>query len=160
MCGIAGICRLASPGDIAIDRIARMIGAQRHRGPDESGLYRDEWTALGHSRLSIVDLAGGLQPIHNEDESLWITYNGEVYNHPELRKELEKKGHRFYTHCDTEVILHLYEDKGPSCVNDLNGQFAFAIWDTRKLELFLARDRLGVRPLHYAIHDGELIFAS
>jgi asparagine synthase (glutamine-hydrolysing) len=160
MCGVAGICRLTRPGAIPIERIARMIGAQQHRGPDESGLYRDHRAALGHSRLSIVDLAGGLQPIHNEDESLWITYNGEVYNHPELRKELEAKGHRFYTHCDTEVILHLYEEKGASCVHDLNGQFAFAIWDARKHELFMARDRLGVQPLHYAIHDGELVFAS
>ena len=160
MCGIAGICRLTQSGDIPIERITRMIGAQQHRGPDESGLYRDEWIALGHSRLSIVDLAGGLQPIHNEDESLWIIYNGEVYNHPELRRELEAKGHCFYTHCDTEVILHLYEERGPSCVNELNGQFAFAIWDARNRKLFLARDRLGVRPLHYAIHDNELIFAS
>jgi asparagine synthase (glutamine-hydrolysing) len=160
MCGIAGICRLRGPGEISLDRLARMIGAQRHRGPDESGIYRDAWAGLGHSRLSIVDLAGGLQPIHNEDETLWISYNGEVYNHPELRAELERKGHRFYTHCDTEVILHLYEDKGPACVHELNGQFAFAIWDTGKKELFLARDRVGVRPLHYAVHDGELLFAS
>lgn len=160
MCGVAGICRLTAPGAIALERMARMIGAQQHRGPDESGLYRDRWVALGHSRLSIVDLAGGLQPIHNEDESLWITYNGEIYNHPELRKELESKGHRFYTHCDTEVILHLYEEKGAACVDALNGQFAFAIWDARKRELFMARDRVGIQPLHYAIHDGELVFAS
>ncbi|HET6718259.1 MAG TPA: asparagine synthase (glutamine-hydrolyzing), partial [Rhodocyclaceae bacterium] len=99
-------------------------------------------------------------PIHNEDQTLWITYNGEVYNHPELRRALAAKGHRFYTHCDTEVILHLYEEAGPACVSELNGQFAFAIWDTRKRELFMARDRLGVRPLHYALHDGELVFAS
>jgi asparagine synthase (glutamine-hydrolysing) len=160
MCGIAGICRLREPGEISLERLERMIGAQQHRGPDESGLYRDAWVGLGHSRLSIVDLAGGLQPIHNEDETLWISYNGEVYNHPELREELERRGHRFYTHCDTEVILHLYEEKGPACVHELNGQFAFAIWDARKRELFLARDRVGVRPLHYAVHGGELVFAS
>ena len=131
-----------------------------HRGPDEAGIYIDDSVGLGHTRLSIIDLSTGTQPMHNEDETLWITYNGEIFNYPELREGLLTRGHRFYTTTDTEVLLHLFEEKGPGCLADLNGQFAFAIWDTRKKELFLARDRVGIRPLHYAVQDGAFLFAS
>jgi len=137
-----------------------MVGALYHRGPDESGFYLDDHVGLGHARLSIIDLPGGTQPIHNEDRSLWIVYNGETYNYPELRGQLQQKGHRFYTASDTEVILHLYEEYGADCLGRMNGQFALAIWDAKKKELFLARDRVGIRPLYYTILDNTLIFAS
>lgn len=137
-----------------------MIGAMSHRGPDETGLYIDDCVGLGHARLSIVDLAGGTQPIRNETGRFWIVYNGEVYNHPELRADLEAKGHRFYTTCDTEVIVHLYEEKGLAGLHDLNGQFAFALWDAEDRELLLVRDRLGVRPLHYGLWEDRLVFGS
>ena len=160
MCGICGVFNYNTPANALPELLKKMIGALHHRGPDESGIYLDDSTALGHARLSIIDLAGGTQPIHNEDKTLWIVYNGEVFNYPELRKNLLKKGHKFYTSTDTEVILHLYEDKGPSCLSQLNGQFAFAIWDTRNKELFLARDRVGIRPLYYTFKNNSLIFAS
>jgi asparagine synthase (glutamine-hydrolysing) len=160
MCGIAGICHLSGPAGISLDSIKKMVAVQRHRGPDETGIYIDDRIALGQARLSIIDLSSGTQPIHNEDKSLWIIYNGEVFNYLELRRDLQEKGHRFYTTCDTEVILHLFEEKGPACLNDMNGQFALAIWNTNTRELFLARDRVGIRPLHYTIHDDRLIFAS
>lgn len=139
-----------------------MLSIIRHRGPDEFGLYADHRAGIGCARLSIVDLSTGQQPIPNEDESLWIVFNGEIYNHPELRAKLERVGHRFSTHADTEVILHLYEDMGPECLQQLNGQFAIAIWDTCKEELFLARDRLGIRPLFYTVlpHSQGLVFGS
>ena len=132
-----------------------------HRGPDDEGIYIDENVGLGHRRLSIVDVASGHQPMTNEDGSLYITYNGEVYNHADYRDELESRGHVYRTHCDTETILHLYEDYGDACVEHLRGMFAFAIWDRNKRELFIARDRLGVKPLYY-VHtdDGSLYFAS
>lgn len=160
MCGIVGICNLEVAREIDVPVLERMMGAIRHRGPDEAGVYVDDWAGLGHVRLSIIDLAGGGQPIHNEDQTLWIVYNGEVFNYPELRAQLERQGHCFYTSSDTEVLLHLYEQEGPACLERLNGQFAFAIWDSRRQELFLARDRVGIRPLHYTVHDGRLIFAS
>lgn len=132
-----------------------------HRGPDEEGLFIDGNVGLGHRRLSIVDVASGHQPMTNEDGSLHITYNGEIYNHADYRESLEAKGHVYQTHCDTETILHLYEEHGSSCVDYLRGMFAFAIWDQRKRELFIARDRLGVKPLYY-VHrdDGSLFFGS
>ncbi|MBN1508845.1 MAG: asparagine synthase (glutamine-hydrolyzing) [Sedimentisphaerales bacterium] len=160
MCGIVGICRLGAKQDVDPHVIQRMMAISRHRGPDEAGIYLDDRVALGHLRLSIIDLQSGCQPIHNEDQTLWIIYNGEAFNYVELKGRLEQQGHRFYTTTDTEVILHLYEQEGPECVKRLNGQFAFAIWDSEKRELFLARDRVGIRPLHYTIHDGKLIFAS
>lgn len=160
MCGIAGICNLASDHRLHVDDIGRMLGAIRYRGPDEAGIYIDDRAALGHVRLSIIDLACGGQPMANEDQTLWIVYNGEVFNYLELRDELLAKGHSFSTTCDTEVVLHLYEEEGPACLDRLNGQFAFAIWDSRRAELFLARDRVGIRPLHYAIQKGRLFFAS
>ena len=137
-----------------------MMGEITHRGPDESGIYVDDYVGLGHTRLSIVDLTGGTQPIHNETGRFWIVYNGEVYNYPELRTGLEARGHRFYTTSDTEVILHLYEEKGLASLHDLNGQFALAIWDAKERELVLARDRLGVRPVHYTRVGDRLIFGS
>jgi asparagine synthase (glutamine-hydrolysing) len=166
MCGIVGVLNWSGsragrhPPDVGLLR--RMLGIIHHRGPDEFGLYVDHQAGIGCARLSIVDLSTGQQPIPNEDESLWIVFNGEVYNHPELRAELEQAGHRFSTRSDTEVILHLYEDLGPACLQRLNGQFAIAIWDTRKEELFLARDRLGIRPLFYTLlpNSQGLVFGS
>jgi asparagine synthase (glutamine-hydrolysing) len=132
-----------------------------HRGPDDAGLFADGRVGLGHRRLSIVDVAAGHQPMTNEDGSLQIVYNGEVYNHSDHRPGLEARGHVYRTHCDTETILHLYEEKGAACVEDLRGMFAFAIWDARRRELFIARDRLGVKPLYYVhAEDGSLYFAS
>lgn len=157
MCGIAGLYNF---GLHAEELLCRMITVLRHRGPDETGIYADSQMALGHSRLSIIGLGNGTQPISNEDETLWIVYNGEVFNYPELRLELEKKGHRFKTETDTEVLVHLYEEHGPECLKLLNGQFAFAIWDTEKRELFLARDRIGIRPLFYYHSKDKFLFAS
>jgi len=137
-----------------------MLAILRHRGPDESGIYIEDQLGLGHTRLSIIDLSSGSQPIHNEDKTCWIVYNGEVFNYPELKADLLKKGHRFYTTTDTEVILHLFEEMGPACLQLLNGQFAIAIWNSEEKELFLARDRIGIRPLFYTIQNGSLLFAS
>jgi asparagine synthase (glutamine-hydrolysing) len=137
-----------------------MAAAVRHRGPDEFGIYRDREAGLAHARLSIIDLATGQQPLCNEDGSLWIVFNGEVYNYVELRPELERRGHRFRTQSDTEVLVHAYEEWGERSVERFNGQFALAIWDRRTRRLFLARDRLGVRPLYHAEHAGWFYFAS
>src|SRR5262245_58728533 len=162
MCGINGIA-LSSKSQRQIDRevLERMRDVITHRGPDDAGLFVDGRVALGHRRLSIVDVAAGHQPMTNEDGSLQITYNGEIYNHADYRHDLEERGHVYSTHCDTETILHLYEEHGPRCVEYLRGMFAFAIWDARKRELFIARDRLGVKPLYYAhTDDGSLYFGS
>jgi len=160
MCGIAGIFNFQSSQSISLTLLKRMMNALHHRGPDEKGIYLDDRVGLVNDRLSIIDLSSGTQPIHNEDQTLWIVYNGEVFNYPELRVDLKKRGHRFYTQTDTEVILHLYEEKGADCLNELNGQFVFAIWDTKKQNLFLARDRVGIRPLYYTILNGMLLFGS
>lgn len=160
MCGIAGIINLGQQEPISSDVLRRMVSIQQHRGPDESGAYIDDNIGLAHARLSIIDLSEGTQPIHNEDKSLWIIYNGEVFNYPELRQKLIKQGHRFYTTTDTEVILHLYEEKGIDCLHELNGQFAFAIWNSNSKTLFMARDRVGIIPLHYTIQNQRLYFAS
>jgi len=160
MCGIAGIFNMMGNDGVSLNALQSMVGALYHRGPDESGCYLDDRIGLGHARLSIIDLAGGTQPIHNEDKSLWIVYNGETYNYQELRGQLQQKGHNFYTDSDTEVILHLYEEYGADCLNRMNGQFALAIWDVKKRQLFLARDRVGIRPLYYTIAGNTLIFAS
>jgi asparagine synthase (glutamine-hydrolysing) len=143
------------------DDLVRMRDVITHRGPDDSGLLLDGAVGLGHRRLSIVDVSAGHQPMTNEDDSLHIVFNGEIYNHAELRPTLEERGHRYRTHCDTETILHLYEEHGARAVEHLRGMFAFAIWDQRRRELFIARDRLGVKPLYY-VHraDGSLFFAS
>lgn len=141
--------------------LERMRDVITHRGPDEAGIFVDANIGLGHRRLSIVDVASGHQPMTNEDGSLQIIYNGEVYNHADYRDDLEARGHVYRTHCDTETILHLYEEHGDACVNFLRGMFAFAIWDGKKKELFIARDRLGVKPLYYFhADDGSLYFGS
>jgi asparagine synthase (glutamine-hydrolysing) len=137
-----------------------MTDSIRHRGPDESGFYQDSWASLGHRRLSIIDLATGQQPMTNEDGNLQIVYNGEIFNHAELRPDLERAGHRYKTHCDTEAILHAYEQYGPACVERLRGMFAFAIWDSKARRLFCARDRLGKKPLYYYYDRGLFAFAS
>ncbi|MBI5588783.1 MAG: asparagine synthase (glutamine-hydrolyzing) [Deltaproteobacteria bacterium] len=160
MCGIAGFLNLNDGKDASIATLKRMLSSIRHRGPDGAGVYYDGRACLGHARLSIIDLAGGTQPMCNEDKSVWITFNGEIFNYIELREGLLKKGHVLKTHSDTEVIIHLYEDHGAECLKYLNGQFAFAVWDKNKGELFLARDRLGIRPLFYAGSGGAFFFAS
>lgn len=160
MCGIAGIFDFGNNDLIAEGEVRRMLGTIRHRGPDQFGIYLDRGVALGSARLSIIDLSSGQQPISNEDGSLWIVFNGEIFNYVELRPELEALGHRFSTESDTEVLLHMYEEFGPACLERLNGQFAFAVWNTRDRSLFLARDRLGVRPLFYTVCGQRLIFGS
>ena len=160
MCGIAGILNLCNVEPPTQNEIISMMTPLRHRGPDESGTYRDAQIALGHLRLSIIGIDGGTQPICNENGTLWIIYNGEAFNYIELREDLREKGHRFSTSTDTEVILHLYEQYGVECLNRINGQFALAIWDSLKHELFLARDRVGIRPLFYTESQGRLLFAS
>jgi asparagine synthase (glutamine-hydrolysing) len=159
MCGIAGIVG-ASPEGVDSQTIRRMCQSIVHRGPDDEGIFVKAGVGLGMRRLSIIDLSGGHQPIFNEDRSVWIVFNGEIYNFPELRRELELRGHRFYTNTDTEVIVHLYEDYGSECVQKLRGMFAFALYDERKHRLLLARDRLGIKPLHYALANGRLLFGS
>ncbi|MEO7144283.1 MAG: asparagine synthase (glutamine-hydrolyzing) [Bryobacteraceae bacterium] len=159
MCGIVGFV-LTKPAGGAEAILQRMTGAIRHRGPDDSGFYHDDWAHLGHRRLSIIDVAGGHQPMPNETESHWIIYNGEVFNHADLRPALEGAGHRYGTHCDTETILHAYEEYGPACLARFRGMFAFAIWDKQARTLFCARDRLGIKPFYY-YWDGRLFaFAS
>lgn len=137
-----------------------MVGAQRHRGPDEFGLYRDNHVGLGHARLSIVDIATGQQPLSNEDGALWIVFNGEIFNYVELHAQLESAGHQFKTRSDTEVIVHAFEEWGHEAFARFNGQWAVALWDRRRRILTLSRDPVGVRPLHVAEHDGRLYFAS
>ncbi|MCW5979868.1 MAG: asparagine synthase (glutamine-hydrolyzing) [Bryobacteraceae bacterium] len=159
MCGIAGFVK--GEGDSGAARvIARMTDVIRHRGPDDSGTYEDAWVALGHRRLSIIDLAAGHQPMENEDGSAWIVFNGEIFNHADLRAELERLGHRFRTRCDTETILHAYEEYGPACLDRLRGMFAFAVWDRDARTLFCARDRLGKKPLYYVWDGRRFAFAS
>jgi asparagine synthase (glutamine-hydrolysing) len=160
MCGITGILNLKEPDLISVDVIAKMAGYLRHRGPNESGIYIDDWTGIAQTRLSIIDLAGGTQPIHNENKTLWIVFNGEIYNYIELKSDLIKSGHNFYTNTDTEIILHLYEEKQENCLHMLNGQFAFTIWDSVNQKLFIARDRVGKKPLFYTICENQFIFAS
>lgn len=160
MCGIAGGIRLTGARAVDPDALRRMLGVLEHRGPDSAGMIHDGPVALGHARLSIVDLAGGAQPIPNEDGTQWIVANGEAFNYVELGERLRRAGHRFRSRSDTEVMLHLYEERGLDFVADLNGQYAFAIWDAAQQQLVLGRDRLGVRPLFYTVVDGALLFAS
>lgn len=160
MCGITGYI---NNSDRPVERgvLERMNRAIIHRGPDEDGFYVKENVGLAMRRLSIIDLAGGQQPIHNEDRTKWIVYNGEIYNFQELRDDLEKRGHRFYTHSDTETIIHLYDEFGEGCLDRLRGMFAFAIWDESEKSLFVARDRVGKKPLLYSHRpNGDLIFGS
>jgi len=159
MCGIAGILNYHSAGiDTAV--MDDLLSTMTHRGPDESGMYRDRDIILGHTRLAIIDLTSGAQPMANADKTIWVCANGEIFNYIELRKELIKKGHRFSTTCDIEVIPHLYEEYGLDFLSCLNGQFAFALWDTRARRLILARDRFGIAPLFYAKKGPALLFAS
>ncbi len=161
MCGIAGIYNLRTDKPIEQADVDNMLAMLRHRGPDEMGTLLDaSRVGLGSARLSIIDLSSGQQPIANEDETAWIVYNGEAFNYVELMADLKARGHEFRTACDTEVIVHLYEDFGPDCVKHLNGQFALAIWDSHDNTLFLARDRVGIRPVFYTVADGQLLFAS
>ena len=151
---------MTPPGRVDEDVLRRMRDTMVHRGPDDEGLFISGNVGLGHRRLSIVDLSGGHQPMANADETIWITYNGELYNFRELRAEMEARGHAFRTKSDTEVVLRAYEMFGDRCVEHLHGMFAFAIWDGQRQRLLLARDRLGIKPLYYATHDGMLLFAS
>jgi asparagine synthase (glutamine-hydrolysing) len=155
LCGICGVVGISDK-----ELIKKMCDVIQHRGPDDHGYFIDDKVCLGNRRLSIIDIAGGHQPIHNEDESIWITYNGEIYNFLELKNELERKGHRFYTNSDTETIIHCYEEYGDECPKKLRGMFGFAIWDKKRKMLLLARDRLGKKPLYYTVIDGNFIFAS
>lgn len=160
MCGIAGFWDFGSgagPGSAIIRRMTEMI---RHRGPDDGGFFEENGLHLGHRRLSIIDLATGAQPMSNEDGACWIVYNGEIFNHQDLRPELERAGHRYHTHSDTETILHAYEEYGAACVQRFRGMFAFAIWDRRTRTLFCARDRLGIKPFYYYWNGRLFAFAS
>jgi asparagine synthase (glutamine-hydrolysing) len=159
MCGIAGIVAPGHDEDLAA-RLPAMIALLRHRGPDASGMHVEPGVALAHTRLSIIDVDGGAQPMANDERTLWLTFNGEIFNYLELRDQLERIGHRFRTKSDTEVLLRLYDEHGPRCVADLNGDWAFALWNARSRTLLLSRDRMGVRPLYYAIAGRTLLFAS
>ena len=160
MCGICGKLNLNGlPDSSHRDVLGRMMQAMRHRGPDDDGLYISGPVGLGHRRLSIIDLSTGKQPIGNEDGTVWIVFNGEIYNYKELRASLLQRGHQFHTASDTEVIVHLYEEYGAECASRLRGMFAFAIWDERTKTLLLARDRVGIKPLYYHLSNEALIFA-
>jgi asparagine synthase (glutamine-hydrolysing) len=158
MCGICGIVSTGAPPDL--DLLRRMMGRLGHRGPDGNGYFRDRHAALGHNRLAIIDVAGGAQPLCNEDETLWVSFNGEIFNYVELAEELRGRGHSFRTHSDTEVIVHAWEEWGEECFSRFNGQWALALWDRREQRLVLSRDRLGVRPLFYTRTADRLLFAS
>lgn len=160
MCGITGILNFNKIDQETETTVAKMITMLAHRGPDETGIFRDPHVCLGHARLSILGLECGVQPIANADESLWIVYNGEVFNYLELQDDLEKKGYSFSTGTDTEVVLAMYQEYGADCLAHFNGQFAIAIWDRNQKELFLARDRVGIRPLFYTEKNGKFNFAS
>jgi asparagine synthase (glutamine-hydrolysing) len=161
MCGFAGIVHFDPRQPVEVDRLSRMRDVLSHRGPDGAGLYIDGPVGLSHRRLAIVDVSSaGEQPMTNEDGSVWIAFNGEIYNHASLRPALERQGHRYRSRCDTETIVHQYEEDGDRVVEKLHGMFAFAIWDKKKQELLLARDRLGIKPLYYASTGSALVFGS
>ncbi len=160
MCGVCGIFHRDARRQVAENALAEMSAQIVHRGPDDDGSFVDGNLGLAIRRLSIIDVQSGHQPISNEDQSLWIAYNGEIYNHQQLREELESRGHRYRTKSDTETILHLYEEYGPQCVQRLRGMFAFAIWNRQERRLFIARDRLGIKPLYYRLEGGTLLFGS
>lgn len=159
MCGITGILYQSS-GSVDSAELKRMCDVMQHRGPDDEGAYVAGPVGIGMRRLSIIDLASGHQPIHNEDKSVWVVLNGEIYNYRELRDQLEARGHRFYTKSDTETIAHLYEEYGEDCVQHLNGMFGFALWDDRRKKLLIARDRAGEKQIYYAFKNGKFIFGS
>jgi len=160
MCGICGKLEFDPEAGIAPNLLKKMADAIVHRGPDDEGYYVKGQVGLGFRRLSIIDLSGGHQPLSNENNSIWIVFNGEIYNYLELRAELVSKGHIFRTKSDTEVIVHLFEEYGPDCVQKLRGMFAFAIWDSVQKSLFLARDRVGIKPLYYYLDENFLSFGS
>lgn len=160
MCGICGIYNFTSGAPADAEMLRRSTDAMAHRGPDDAGIYIDGDLGLGNRRLSIIDLPGGHQPIANKDESVWIAFNGEIYNYRELHAWLESRGHVFRTISDTEVILHLYEERGVDCLESLRGMFAFALWDKKLRRLFIARDRLGIKPLFYKLSSSGIAFAS
>jgi len=161
MCGIVGLFDITGKRQFNRSLLNDMNNSQTHRGPDESGLHLEAGVALGHRRLSIIDLSSGQQPLFNHDQSIVVTYNGEIYNFKSLRKILQKEGHQFKTHCDTEVIVYAWAQWGEKCVDHFRGMFAFALWDRNKQQFFLARDRLGIKPLYYSLlNDGQFIFSS
>ncbi len=160
MCGICGVFNYNLAHRVDSAKIAAMNATMAHRGPDDDGFYVKQNIGLGHRRLSIIDLESGHQPICNEDKTVWIAYNGEIYNYLNLRRELESKGHRFRSKSDTETIVHAYEEYGASCIDNLRGMFAFAVWDEMKQRLFLVRDRLGIKPLYYYFDKDTVVFAS
>jgi asparagine synthase (glutamine-hydrolysing) len=163
MCGIAGIVASDRLDELTTDdraRLTLMRDVMTHRGPDDAGTYCDEAAGLAHRRLSIVDLAAGHQPLSNEDGSIWVVFNGEIYNHADIRPELEAHGHVYRTRCDTETIVHAYEQWGDSCVERFRGMFAFALWDARRRRLLIVRDRLGIKPVYWATRNGRLLFGS
>src|SRR5438876_7237970 len=159
MCGIVGILSLG-PKPVLLEELREMSMAIEHRGPDEDGFYLGTDVGLGMRRLSIIDLKTGRQPIANEDGTIRVVFNGEIYNYKQLRRDLEQKGHSLSTNTDTETIVHLYEEYGDRCVEEMRGMFAFALWDERNKTLLLARDRLGIKPLYYGEIGGRLFFAS
>jgi asparagine synthase (glutamine-hydrolysing) len=159
MCGIAGM--IGREGEaVTAEQVRRMTDTIVHRGPDDEGIFAQRNVGLGMRRLSIIDLSGGHQPIYNEDRTVTVVFNGEIYNFPDLRKDLESRGHQFYTHSDTEVIVHLYEEMGADCITQLRGMFAIALYDAKQNSVLLARDRLGKKPLYYAVREGRLYFGS
>ena len=160
MCGIAGIYNFKTLKPVTQSLLKAMTDTLVHRGPDDEGFYVSGPIGLGHRRLSIIDLEGGHQPIANEDETVWVVFNGEIYNFGELHEDLVKKGHTFKTRSDTEVIVHLYEEEGEQCFEKLRGMFAIAIWDARNRKLVLARDRVGKKPLFYFYDGSRIAFAS
>lgn len=163
MCGITGIYNVDNPLKVSEKTLIKMRDTLIHRGPDDEGIYisKDKKVGFGFRRLSIIDLSkAGNQPMTNEDKTIWLVFNGEIYNFQEIKKDLEKKGHKFHSKTDSEVVIHLYEEKGEECLKDLNGMFAFAIWDEKKKKLFAARDRLGIKPFYYYYKDGIFLFAS
>lgn len=160
MCGICGVFNFDRKQIVSRRDLENMNRQILHRGPDDSGFYLSDNIGMAMRRLSIIDVARGQQPVTNEDGSSWIVFNGEIYNHSEVREGLEQLGHRYQSHCDTETIVHAYEEYGTECVKYLRGMFAFAIWDSRRRSLFLARDRLGIKPLYFLNRDGQFLFAS
>ena len=151
MCGICGIVGFSDGYRVREKTLTAMRDSLEHRGPDDEGNHIDGQVGLGFRRLSIIDLVTGAQPMHNEDKTVWIVFNGEIYNYPDLRKELKEKGHTFVTQSDTETLIHLYEEEKEGMLERLNGMFSFCIWDKQKQEIFLARDRMGQKPLYYSL---------
>ena len=160
MCGFAALVALGTAAPPTEAELKAMIQAVEHRGPDGLSTLADGQVGLAHARLSIIDLEGGWQPIHNEHKTVWVVFNGEIFNYVELRRDLEKQGHEFYTHSDTECIVHLYEQYGDDFVKHLNGQFAIALHDRRRRRMVIARDRVGIRPCFYTIANGRFAVAS